>query len=163
MGNVSHLCSHPLTDDASMFSSCITWWHSRGTDVFGWIHGELQCERHGFSLFARHFAESKVISCTARGSMPRNRAFPGLHVVKQRVPDCTITHAYSLLCKWPGLLGRFLISFSIIQFPPTRTSFRFLSHCFWTSNPWQPRYEIKVQNEKSFCRGSLGVFGCYTK
>lgn len=145
MGNASHLCSYPLRDDAFTFHSCITWWYSRGTDVFKWICRELGCERHGFSLFSCHFAESKVISSSARGSKPGNRPFQSLHVVKQHAPDFTITHAYSLLCKLLGLLRGFLISFSIIQFPLTPTSFLPLSIVFWSSNPQMSSKQIKVQ------------------
>lgn len=99
MGCGSHLCWSPLTDDASTFYSCITWWHSRGTDVFKWIYRELWRERDGVPLFFCHFARRKVISCTARGSKPRNKQFQSLSVVKQHVRDYKITHAYSLLCK----------------------------------------------------------------
>jgi len=135
MGYVSHLCFSPLTDDVPTFYSCITWWHSRGTDVFKWIYRERWCEAHGFSLFSCHFTERKIICRTARGSKPRNRPFQSLCVVKQHVPDYTITHAYSLLCKLLGLLGGFLISLSITQFLLTPTSFPSSFIVFRTSNP----------------------------
>lgn len=136
MGNVSHLCFSPLTIVAPTYFTTASLDDTPGEQMCS-NDFTVNSDVRDFFFFSHYFfchsAQCKVISCTARRSKPRNKPFQSLRVVKQHVPDCTITHKYSLLCKLAQFLSRlhdFIFNYS---FPCHHTSFFFPLSLFFFS------------------------------